>query len=317
MLLLDTLPPPGTLPRRAVIKRQYRYLIALAKEKHFGRAAAACYVSASTLSVAIRELERELGVAIVERGRQFMGLTPEGQRVVDYAQRTAASAAGLLQELAQLKQGLEGRLRIGVIPTAATAVALLTTPFVRRHPLVTVEVLALNTNEIIARLREFELDAGIVYVESGDDDDLQITPLWNENHVLLTGARSGLEGRTTITWKEAAQLPLCLLTRDMQNRKTIDAVFDSLGCAPAPTLETNSIISMMAHVCGGVWSSIAPRAILDWMGIPKGMQVIELVEPSVAWATGLVTHARDPRPPIVEALIAEAKTMNTTMKKSE
>lgn len=300
-----------------MIEKKYRYLIALANEKHFGRAASACCISASTLSFAIKSLESELGVAIVERGRQFMGLTREGQRVVDYAQRTAATAAGLSQELAQFRHGLEGRLRIGVIPTAATTVAYVTTAFARRHPLVTVEVLVHNTNDIVARLREFQLDAGIVYVESGGDSDLQITPLWHEHHVLLTGTRNGFEDRTTATWKEAAQLPLCLLTQDMQNRKTIDAVFASIGCAPAPTLETNSIISMMAHVCGGLWSSIAPRAILDWMGVPKGMQVLELVEPSVAWATGLITPSRMPRQPIVEALITEARALGTSFRKYE
>ena len=84
-----------------MISRKYLYLIALAREKHFGRAAAACHISPSTLSAAIRDLEGELGVTIVERGQQFSGLTEEGRCVVDYAQRVAATAEGLLQELAQ------------------------------------------------------------------------------------------------------------------------------------------------------------------------------------------------------------------------
>jgi DNA-binding transcriptional LysR family regulator len=149
-----------------MISRKYLYLIALAREKHFGRAAAACHVSPSTLSAAIRDLETELGVAVVERGKQFAGLTPEGRSVVEYAQRMAASAEGLKQELASLRDGLTGRLRLGVIPTALTVVASLTASFARRHSLVTAEVLSLATDEILARLRRFELDAGIVYVES-------------------------------------------------------------------------------------------------------------------------------------------------------
>jgi DNA-binding transcriptional LysR family regulator len=132
----------------------------------FGRAAAACHVSPSTLSAAIRDLETELGVAVVERGKQFAGLTPEGRSVVEYAQRMAASAEGLKQELATLRDGLTGRLRLGVIPTALTVVAALTASFARRHAHVTAEVLSLATDEILARLRRFELDAGIVYVES-------------------------------------------------------------------------------------------------------------------------------------------------------
>ena len=66
-----------------MISRKYLYLIALAREKHFGRAAAACHVSPSTLSAAIRDLETELGVAVVERGKQFAGLTPRPLRTLD------------------------------------------------------------------------------------------------------------------------------------------------------------------------------------------------------------------------------------------
>jgi DNA-binding transcriptional LysR family regulator len=292
-----------------MIARKYLYLIALAREKHFGRAAAACHISPSTLSAAIRDLETEIGVAVVERGKQFAGLTPEGRCVVDYAQRLAAGVAGLKQELTQLRDGLAGHLRLGVIPTALTVVASLTAPFFRRHPMVSTEVISLSTVEILARLRSFEIDAGIVYVESGGDDDLLTTPLWQENHVLLSAGGGPFEGRESVTWKEAAQVPLCLLTPDMQNRKTIDGVFASLGCHPQPTLESNSIVSILAHVSSGAWSSVVPRSVFDLIGIPRGVQVFELSEPSLAWATGLVVLAREPRPAMIEALLATARSL--------
>jgi DNA-binding transcriptional LysR family regulator len=300
-----------------MIARKYLYLIALAREKHFGRAAASCHVSPSTLSAAIRDLESELGVAIVERGSHYAGLTPEGRCVLDYAQRQAAGAAGLKQELARLRTGLTGRLRLGVIPTALTVVAELTASFSRRHPLVNIEVLSLSTGEILARLRDYALDAGIVYVVSGDAADLRVIPLWQENHVLLTREGSGVSGQPSITWKEAAQIPLCLLTEDMQNRKTIDGVFAQLGCRPQPGLETNSVISLLAHVCTGAWSTILPRAVLDLIGVPEGVRILELVDPSVAWATGLVTLAREPRAPMIEALSSEAEGLAPPFEKDE
>ncbi len=299
-----------------MISRKYLYLIALAREKHFGRAAAACHVSPSTLSAAIRDLETELGVAVVERGNQFGGLTPEGRSVVEYAQRMAASAEDLKQELASLRDGLTGRLRLGVIPTALTVVASLTASFSRRHSQVTAEVLSLATDEILARLRRFELDAGIVYVESAQTAGFDIVPIWREHHVLLTGAGGSFAGRETVSWSEAAGVPLCLLTPDMQNRKTIDAVFEKVGAGVAPMLETNSIISILAHVGSGHWSSIVPRSVLDQVGIPPRVIAIELVEPSVDWATGLVTLAREPQAPMVSALIAEAKALADSFDKS-
>lgn len=299
-----------------MISRKYLYLIALAREKHFGRAAAACNVSPSTLSAAIRDLETELGVAVVERGKQFAGLTPEGRSVVEYAQRMAASAEGLKQELASLRDGLTGRLRLGVIPTALTVVAALTASFARRHSLVTAEVLSLATDEILARLRRFELDAGVVYVESAQAAGFSVVPVWRERHVLLTGADGRFAGRETVSWAEAAGVPLCLLTPDMQNRKTIDAVFAKVGAAVTPMLETNSIISILAHVGSGHWSSIVPRSVLEQVGTPPGVIAVELVEPSVDWATGLVTLAREPQAPMVAALVAEAKALAESFEKS-
>jgi DNA-binding transcriptional LysR family regulator len=299
-----------------MISRKYHYLIALAREKHFGRAAAACHVSPSTLSAAIRDLETELGVAVVERDKQFAGLTPEGRSVVEYAQRMAASAESLKQELGTLRDGLTGRLRLGVIPTALTVVAALTASFARRHALVTAEVLSLATDEILARLRSFELDAGIVYVESARAAGFSVVPVWRERHVLLTGADGRFAGRETVSWAEAATVPLCLLTPDMQNRKTIDAVFAKVGAGVTPMLETNSIISILAHVGSGHWSSVVPRSVLEQVGTPPRVIAIELVEPSVDWATGLVTLAREPQAPMVAALIAETKALAASFEKS-
>jgi DNA-binding transcriptional LysR family regulator len=298
-----------------MISRKYLYLIALAREKHFGRAAAACHVSPSTLSSAIRDLETELGVAVVERGKQFAGLTAEGRSVVEYAQRMAASAEGLKQELSSLRDGLTGRLRLGVIPTALTVVAALTASFARRHARVTAEVLSLTTDEILARLRRFELDAGIVYVESAQAAGLSIIPIWRERHVLLTAANGRFAGREAVSWAEAATASLCLLTPDMQNRKTIDAVFAGVGANVTPMLETNSIISILAHVGSGHWSSIVPRSVLEQVGTPPGVIAIELVEPAVDWATGLVTLAREPQAPMVASLVAEARELAEAFEK--
>ena len=295
-----------------MISRKYLYLLALSREKHFGRAAAACHISPSTLSAAIRDLEAELGVTIVERGQQFSGLTPEGRCVVEYAERVASTSDGLRQELAKLRDGLVGHLRLGVIPTALTVVAGLTSAFALRHPQVSIEVLSLSTGEILDRLKHFQLEGGIVYEESSEDPELDAVPLWRENHVLVTSEHGPLIGRESITWREAATLPLVLLTKDMQNRKITDRVFRELGCSPAPSLETNSIVSILAHVRTGQWSGILPRNVLDSVGLPQGLASIPLVEPGVAWATCLVVPHHQPRTPIAQALFEEAAFLHAS-----
>jgi DNA-binding transcriptional LysR family regulator len=138
-------------------------------------------------------------------------------------------------------------------------------------------------------------------------EGLEFMPLWQERHVLIAGQRIAASLRDTMSWSEAGQLPLCLLTPDMQNRKTIDRVFDGLGARLQPSLETNSIVSMLAHVGSGSWCAILPGSVLDVVGTPKGVKVVRLVEPTVTWETGLITLAREPRPVGVEALLAAAR----------
>src|SRR5262245_59397553 len=101
--------------------RQLQYLVALAREKHFTRAAQACHVSQPTLSGRIRQLEQELGVPIVERGQRFHGFTPDGERVLRWAQTILENWASLQHEIESLRNTsgtLSGHLSVGVIPSA-------------------------------------------------------------------------------------------------------------------------------------------------------------------------------------------------------
>ena len=106
--------------------RQLEYLVTLAREKHFARAAEACHVSQPALSSGIRSLEKELGVVIVQRERRFVGFTAEGERVLDWAQQTLASLAHMREDASTAKSAMSGLLRIGAIPTTMTMSAHLT-----------------------------------------------------------------------------------------------------------------------------------------------------------------------------------------------
>src|SRR5260370_26252080 len=99
-----------------MVLRQLEYLVALAREKHFGRAADACHVSQPTLSAAIRLLEDDLGAPIVERGHRYVGLTLQVQVALAHPHRILAEVENLRRERAALDKGLPDRLRIGAIP---------------------------------------------------------------------------------------------------------------------------------------------------------------------------------------------------------
>ncbi|MET9475686.1 LysR family transcriptional regulator [Streptomyces sp. NPDC002922] len=291
-----------------MLLRQLEYLVALARERHFVRAAAACYVSQPSLSAAIRRLERELGVPIVRRGRRYEGLTPEGEVVLAWAHRLLAERDGLRQELSALRDGLSGTLRLGVVPTALPTASLLTNPFCERHPQARVSIESLSSAEITHGLAEFELDAAMTYL---DDDTrgggLRRLPLYEERNVLLTPVDGPLATAPTARWAQAAALPLCLLGPRMRNRRIIDECFAADGATAAPAIESDSVAGLYAHLPGGRWSSVISHAWLYMFGVPDGMRVVPLEGPAHGPRVGLVTGPDDPPSVLAAALLTVAR----------
>src|SRR3954462_7596857 len=136
-------------------------LLALAKEKHFGRAAEACGVTQPTMSTSLKQLEEILGVTLVQRGSRFLGFTPEGERTLEWARRIVGDSRAMREEINALKHGLSGQLRIAAIPTTLAMVAQLTTPYRARHPDVRFTILSRTSIEILTLLENLEIDAGV------------------------------------------------------------------------------------------------------------------------------------------------------------
>jgi DNA-binding transcriptional LysR family regulator len=287
-----------------MVLRQLEYLVALAREKHFGRAAEACHVTQPTLSAAIRQLEEDLGAPIIERGHRFVGLTPQGRLALDHAHRILAEAEDLRGRIEELDKGLSGRLRLGVIPTALPVVSHLTAPFYARYPEVAVTVLSKTSQDIQRGIEDFELDVGITYLDNEPLERVRAKPIYDEEFVFLTPADGPYANRETITWAEAARAPLCLLTPDMQNRRIVDGVFRSVGATPKPSVETNSIFNLVSHASSGRWSSIVPRQLLQFFGIPHNTRAVELVAPTARRSVGYIVADRDPPSPIARNLLA-------------
>ena len=251
-----------------MVLRQLEYLAALAREKHFGRAADACHVSQPTFSAAVRPLEEDLGRRF-ERGHRYVGLTPQGQVALEHAHRILAEVENLRRGLDEIDKGLTGRLRIGAIPTALPLVSQLTGPFFKRFPGVTVAIFSMNSHEIDRGIEDFELDVGLTYLDAEPMAHVKTKPVCVEEYLFLTPANGALAGRTHVTWREAANAPLCLLTPDMQNWRIIDGVFRSVGATPVAAVETNSIFNLVSHVSAGQWSAIVPRQLLRFFGVPR------------------------------------------------
>ena len=167
-----------------------------------------------------------------------------------------------------MRGGLSGQLRIGAIPTSLPSVSLLTTPLSRSHPGITVAVYSLNSRQIERGLAEFELELGVTYLDSEPLTGVRTLPLYQERYILLTDEDGPFGTRDEVTWADAATLPLCLLTGDMQNRRIVDGIFHEAGAEPKPTIETNSISTLIAHVRDGPWSSVMAHAWLHVFDVP-------------------------------------------------
>ncbi|MBV8750572.1 MAG: LysR family transcriptional regulator substrate-binding protein, partial [Candidatus Eremiobacteraeota bacterium] len=205
------------------------------------------------------------------------------------------------QELRVSAGTLSGQLRLGVIPSATALSAALATTFAREHPGMSVADLEMTSIEMLREIAAFELDAGITYVDNEPVDHVRAIPIGREEYVLVSPPDSPVAGRATVTWREAAELPLCLLYRDMQNRRIIDSVFESVGVSPNARVETNSMMSKYTYLRSGMWSSIMPRSVIEWLVPPPEMHVAALVEPTVSKAIGLITAHRTPVPPLLLA----------------
>ena len=283
------------------------FLLALARERHFGRAADACGVTQPTLSAGVKQIEDSFGVLLVNRGSRFQSFTPEGERVLDWARRIVGDARAMREEVHSLRHGLTGRLRIAVIPTALAMVETLTTPYRARHPNVHFTILSRTSTDILAHLENLEIDAGLTYLDNEPLGRVTTVPLYSERYRLLVAADMPLGKREQVTWAEVAKVPLCLLTPDMQNRRIIDRLIREAGIEPNITLESDSMILLYSHVRTGRWASVMPSKLAVALGLTDVLRSVPIVGPEVTNAIGLVVPAREPMTPLTAALVAEAR----------
>ena len=302
---------------------KFELILALARERHFGRAAESVGITQPTLSAGLRQLEDQLGILIVERDSRFRGFTPEGERVLGWARRIVSDTRAMRQEIEAHRRDVAGHLRLAVIPTAVPGVALLTAPMLRRHPGLRFTVLSRTSNQVLELMENLEVDAGVTYLDADTLRRVASVPLYREHFHLVMTADGPFAGRDSVTWAEARRLSLCLLTPDMQNRRILDRLLGQAGEAPTARLESNSVLALLSHVRGGGWASVLPGAVVRAMagGAPAegqddaaafrtgGLCSVPLTDPHTSFEVGLVVPRRETLPLLTLALVAEARSL--------
>lgn len=299
-----------------------RYLAALAEHRHFGRAAQACHITQPALSNAVRALEAHFGATIVRRGRQYEGLTPEGELALAHGHRLLHEAEALRQAMASRADAPAGRLVLGVVPSAEPLAARFAALLQALHPGLQPVLRSLSSPEIEAGLDGLAIDLGLGYTARPEvrQRQLAVWPQYEERCWLLQADPQAdpdadavgrpLQIGAPVTWADAAGHRLALLTPDMHFRALVDQAFASVGVQPPPALETNSVLALLMAVqpgAAGGLAAVLPGALVSVARSHPGLLARPLQTPLLRTPVGFLTTA-DGRPTLaLQAALAVAQ----------
>jgi len=238
--------------------RDLRYLIALADHKHFGRAASASFVSQPTLSTQIRKLEDELGVSLVERAPRRVMLTPIGREIAERARRVI-SEVEQMSEIARRSQDPEaGTVRLGLFPTLGPYVLPHVVPGLRkRFPRLELLLVEEKTDQILARLRDGRLDAGLLALPI-HDDQLHIEPLFDEPFLLAVPQQHALASKASLQVTDLDREHLLLLEEGHCLRDQALDVCRMAGADERDGFRATSLETLRQMVAAGVGITLLP-----------------------------------------------------------
>ena len=243
---------------------ELRYIVAVAREKHFGRAAEKCFVSQPTLSVAVRKLEDELDVQLFERGQGDVTVTPAGQRIVEQAQRVLEEADKGRALAKSAGDPLDGPLKLGVIFTIAPYLLPQLIPVLRRRaPKMPLIIEENYTATLAERLKFGEIDTAIVALPF-DEPGIVVTPLYDEPFVVALAKTHPWAKRKTIAPDELARESLLLLGTGHCFRDQVLNACPSLNRSSATpgslqkTVEGSSLETIRLMVASGLGLTVLP-----------------------------------------------------------
>ncbi len=288
--------------------KQLKFLIALEQTRHFGQAAARCHITQPTLSMRLRNLEDELDLILVTRGQRFEGFTEAGERVLAWAKTLLAAHDGLFAEAAACRGQLVGNLRLGLVPLSGFNPISYVQKLSASFPELKFSLSSASSDRIIEDIGNNQLDLGVCYLDHVNPHYLDFFEIGETRVGLLYDTRHFHFQGTEMSWEDAAELPLGMLSTGMHYRKSIDLSFRSRGLNPTPILESDSTYQLLQAIHEGFCCSIMP---LD-SGLDSpidNLAFIQLPDASGLAPLGLVMRKTEPRSAIAEKCFAEARKL--------
>lgn len=282
-----------------------RYLVALARERHFGRAAESCHVSQPTLSVAIKKVEEELGVQLFERSATEVKITAVGQRIVNQAEKVLLEATLIPEIAAAGKDPLSGPLRLGVIYTIGPYLLPRLIPLMRQHaPRMPLVIQENFTHVLVEQLKRGELDVVILSLPF-EEAGVVAQPLYDEPFRVLLPAGHAWASEKTIEADKLADDQLLLLGAGNCFRDQVLEVCPQCRNVGGlqRTLEGSSLETIRHMVASGLGVSILPlSAVHSHHYAPGVIEVRPLTAPAPFRTVAIAWRASFPRPSAIEVL---------------
>ncbi|HEY0163514.1 MAG TPA: LysR family transcriptional regulator [Edaphobacter sp.] len=277
-----------------MIVRNFEYLLALNQERHFARAAAACRVSQPTLSAGIKQLEEDMDAQIVKRGHRFEGFTPEGERVLAWAQQMMDDCMRLKQELHSFKeQAMQGPFRIGALPATMALASVLSVPFSEQTPALQLSIETLEASELLQKVRQGELEVAITQVDDVAGEGVSTHVLYRERMFFFTSDKS-CEG-PRVSWEKVVASPLCLLRSSLP-----PAMERRLQNVPG-VLYTDSTAVLAAHLASGRRSTVLPQSLAMYLQPSPELRAFPVGRQEEQVNIGFLFAKLDPLPAAVHA----------------
>ena len=277
-------------------------ILALDSEKHFNRAAEKLNISQPALSMKLKSLENEIGIKLVKRGKNYIGLTEEGEILKEKFKFIVKEYSEVKELSSELKNNLTGNLRIGVIPSALLDISELLNQFVSKYRNINIQVFSMSSNKIEENLHDFKLDIGFTYLENEPIMNVEKLPLYKEKYFLVTKKKL-YQSQASISWSKCHKIDLCLISPENQFRRILNSIFQKKNISPNVLIESNSLIHLFSHVSSSDLSTIMPGSFAKQFNFNSEISFLELSDPSIFHDVGGV-YIKDKGPsPIKDRFI--------------
>jgi LysR family hydrogen peroxide-inducible transcriptional activator len=285
---------------------ELRYIVAVARERHFGRAAEACFVSQPTLSVAVKKLEEELGVTLFERGPGEVSVTPPGQKIVEQAQRVLEEAARVRELAAAGRDPLVGPLRLGAIYTIGPYLLPKLVPIMRRTaPSMPLHIQENFTHRLSESLKSGDVDVILIALPF-DEPGIATRAVYDEPFLVAVPKGHEWEERKRISSEELTRESLLLLGEGHCFRdQVLDICHVVRGrdrSALAKTVEGGSLETIRQMVASGVGVTVLPSTSIGAGSTGDLIRILPFAKPAPTRRVGLAWRRSFPRPEAIEAL---------------